>query len=69
MSAERQEQPNVASIYRVGDEVVFHLDTNMRATVESAEIVNGALWVTVSATVSFSVPAGQIIHVERVSGE
>lgn len=65
MSTERSEQTNVTPIYRPGDEVVFHLDTNMRATVEGFEIVNGVLWVEVSARVSFTLPASHVIHVER----
>lgn len=56
---------DVLPIHRVGDEITFKYEGNVRAVVEGFQIIDGVLWFTAYTTMSFEVPAGIVLHVER----
>jgi hypothetical protein len=56
--------------YRVGDEITFGYEGNIRATVESFELIDGVLWVGAFACAAFQVPATRVVCFEpRRRGE
>jgi hypothetical protein len=64
MSADRKEQPNVSPIYRIGNEITFPYEGNIRATVEGFEVIDGVLWLSAVTNVSFQLPVGRVVHFE-----
>ena len=51
--------------YRVGDEIIFKFEGNLRARVVGYEMVAGSLWLDCRARFGFLVPAAQVVGVER----
>lgn len=61
-SAARPEEPPPA--YRVGQEIIFKFEGNLRARVEGHEAVGGRLWLVVRVPDTFTVPPSLIVGVE-----
>ena len=56
---------NVSLIYRAGDTAVFKYEGNMRARVTGSRVMYGRVWVEAqAASVSFLIPASQVVCVE-----
>jgi hypothetical protein len=55
----------VTPLCRVGDEVTFKFEGNLRARVEGYEVTDGRVCLSCRATLDFSVPYSQIVSVER----
>lgn len=51
--------------YRVGDEIIFKFEGNLRARVEGYEVVGGRVWLAARASLAFLVPPSQVVGVER----
>ena len=61
----RQGEPRpVTPLCRVGDEVTFKFEGNLRARVEGYEVVDGRLRLSCRATLDFLVPHSQVVSVE-----
>ncbi len=59
-------QGNTASpAVRVGDEIIFKFEGNLRARVESSETVGDEVWFDTSAFLSFKVPLSLVVGVEK----
>lgn len=54
----------VSPIYRVGDEIIFKFEGNLRARVVGYENVGGELRLNCRASHAFLVPLSQIVGVE-----
>jgi hypothetical protein len=52
-------------VYRVGDEIIFKFEGNLRAQVEGYEIVDGRPWLVARALLGFKVPFSKVVGVER----
>ena len=63
-----RDTPPVAPIYRIGDEITFKYEGNIRATVVGSEVIGGALWLTVNCNLTFQVPAGRVVCFEPKGG-
>ena len=50
---------------RVGDEIIFKFEGNLRARVEGSEVVGGEVWLDTSASLSFKVPLSLVVGVEK----
>jgi len=59
-----QKPCHVSPIYRVGDQIIFKFEGNMRARVEGHEIVDGLVWLACRALLDFKIPHSQVIGVE-----
>jgi len=55
--------------YRVGDEIVFKYEGNLRARVAGFEEVGGRTWLDARARLRFLVPPSLVVGVEREGGE
>lgn len=55
----------VSPIYRVGDEIVFKFEGNLRARVVRYEVVGGRVLLDCRALLGFLVPYSQVVGVER----
>ena len=63
--SESHVEPHPASpIYKVGDEIIFKYEGNIRATVEGYEVVDGKVWLDARAFLGFKVPASLVVGVE-----
>jgi hypothetical protein len=62
--AGREDESAQSPSYRVGDEIVFKYEGNVRATVEGYELVGGKLRLRARASIIFLVPSSQVIAVE-----
>ena len=61
----RADETTPRPIYRVGDEIVFKFEGNLRARVEGYEIVDGKPWLVTHALLAFKVPFSKVVGVER----
>jgi hypothetical protein len=52
------------SPYRVGDEIIFKFEGNLRARVEGYEIIAGRPWLVVGALLKFTVPLSKVVGAE-----
>lgn len=64
-TTERENEERLRPIYRVGDEIVFAYEGNLRAQVEGYEIVDGKPWLVTRALLYFKVPFSKVVGVER----
>jgi hypothetical protein len=64
-SAERKNTATLRPVYRVGDEIIFGFEGNLRARVEGYEIVDGRPWLVARALLGFKVPFSKVVGVER----
>ena len=64
-TAARENEAGPRPIYRVGDEIVFAYEGNLRARVEGYEIVDGKPWLVTRALLCFKVPFSKVVGVER----
>ena len=60
-----RDTPPVAPIYRRGDEITFKYEGNIRATVESFEVLDGKTWLVARASLEFKVPTSLVVRAER----
>jgi hypothetical protein len=60
-----RDTPTVAHVYRLGDEIIFKYEGNVRATVEGSELIGGRAWVVARASIVFIVPPSQVVGVEH----
>lgn len=51
-------------VHRVGDEVVFKYEGNLRARVEGYGVVDGRVWLELRARYGFLVPPSHVVGVE-----
>lgn len=63
--AGREDEPAPIPAYRVGDEIVFKYEGNVRATVEGYEMFGGKMRLRARATLIFLVPSSQVVAAER----
>ncbi len=63
--AGRNSEATLRPVYRVGDEIVFGFEGNLRARVEGYEIVDGRPWLVTRALLGFKVPFSKVVGVER----
>lgn len=63
--AQQGEPHTVTSLCRVGDEVTFKFEGNLRARVEGYEVVDGKLRLDCRASLCFLVPHSLVVSVER----
>lgn len=61
----REDESASSPAYRVGDEIVFKYEGNVRATVEGYEMVGGKMRLRARASLIFLVPSSQVVAVER----
>jgi hypothetical protein len=61
----RADEPTPSPVYRVGNDIVFKYEGNVRATVEGYELVGGTVRLRARAHIVFLVPSSQVIAVER----
>ena len=54
----------VSPIYRVGDEIIFKYEGNLRARVAGYEVVGGQVRLDCRASLHFLVPLSQVVGVE-----
>lgn len=52
-------------VYRVGDTIIFKFEGNIRARVESYEVVDGNVRLDARAFLDFLVPVSLVVGVER----
>ena len=55
--------------YRVGDEIIFKFEGNLRARVAGFEEVGARTWLDARARLRFLVPPSLVVGVEREGGE
>lgn len=55
----------ITPLCRVGDEVVFRFEGNLRARVQGFEVVGGRVRLDCRATLAFLVPHSAVVAVER----
>lgn len=63
-AAPRAPKPAPRPAYRVGDEIIFEFEGNLRARVEGCEIVGGRTWLAARAALVFKVPFSKVVGVE-----
>jgi hypothetical protein len=63
--AGREDESTPSPTYRVGDEIVFKYEGNVRATVEGYELVGGKVRLRARAQIVFLVPSSQVLAVDR----
>jgi hypothetical protein len=56
---------HVTPLCRVGDEIVFRFEGNLRARVEGFEVVGGRVRLDCRASLTFLVPYSKVVCVER----
>lgn len=54
----------VSPIYKVGDEIIFKFEGNLRARVAGYEVVGGQVRLDCRASLHFLVPLSQVVGVE-----
>lgn len=54
----------VSPIYRVGDEIIFKFEGNLRARVEGYENVGGEVRLDCRASLAFLVPLSHVVGIE-----
>ena len=64
-SAGRYSEATLRPVYRVGDEIIFGFEGNLRARVEGYEIVDSRPWLVARALLVFKVPFSKVVGVER----
>jgi len=62
--AGRPDGPTPPPAYRLGDEIIFKYEGNIRARVVGFETVGGESWPVACATLEFTVPPSLIAGVE-----
>lgn len=60
----REDEPATSPSYRVGDEIVFKYEGNVRASVEGYELLGGKVRLRARASLVFLLPSSQVIAVE-----
>lgn len=63
--SEEEKTYTVTPLCRVGDEVVFRFEGNLRARVEGFEVVGGRVRLDCRASLAFLVPHSAVVAVER----
>lgn len=59
----------VSPIYRIGDEIIFKFEGNVRARVVGYETVGGEVWLDARAYLGFVVPFSAVVGIEREEEE
>ena len=54
----------VSPTYRVGDEIIFKFEGNLRARIAGHEVVDGQVRLDCRASLHFLVPLSQVVGVE-----
>lgn len=50
---------------RVGDEIIFKFEGNLRARVEASAEVDGEVWFEAQASLNFTVPLSLVVGIEK----